>query len=449
MTSLTPADLATGYDTVIVAGVDMQGRLFGKRMPVRRFLRVVDEGIHVCSCVYAWDIEEDLGGAQVDYTGFHTGWHDFQLVPDLATLRKAAWLPGTAIVLGDSVAEDTGEPVAVSPRAVLRRQCDVLAKEGRAATAATELEFHLYRGTPEQLRTGGYRDLDPTTQARADYLITEGDALEEFFRPLRDCLEASDIPVEVAQVEYGLGQWEINLEYTDPLEMADRHVLFKSAVKHLATRAGMTATFMPRPLTEGMGSSCHIHTALTGDGEPVFYDAAAPHTASRTLLAAVAGILDHAAELMVWYAPTVNAGRRILSEDFAGNGTTWGYDNRTTTCRVLGKSPSANRVETRLPGSDVNPYLGIAAVLASMRDGIGRDLDPGAPFTGNAYAQDTVGTLPETLGEAARLFAASEFATAAFGKDVVDHYATFATHEWRTFLRAVSDFDRQRYLERS
>lgn len=447
--TLTLADLETGYDTVVLAGVDMQGRLFGKRMPVRRFLRGPTDGIHVCSCVYAWDVEQELGGIQVDYAGYHTGWHDFRLVPDLTTLRKAAWLPGTAIVLADSVAEDTGEPVAVSPRSVLRRQCDALAQDGRAATAATELEFFLYRGTPEQLRADGYRELRPTTQARADYLITEGDAYEEFFRPLRECLEESGVPVEMAQVEYGLGQWEVNLEYADPLEMADRHVLFKSAVKHLAARAGMTATFMPRPLTEDMGSSCHIHAGLTRDGEPLFYDADAPHTASRTLLAAVAGVLDHAADLMVWYAPTVNASRRNLSEDFAGHGITWGYDNRTTTCRVIGGSPAANRVEMRLPGSDVNPYLGIAAVLASMRDGISRELDPGAPAEGNAYAQDGVDALPETLGDAARRFAASQFATTAFGKDVVDHYAEFAAHEWRTFLRTVSDFDRQRYLERS
>lgn len=451
MTTLLASDLEqSGFHTVIIAGVDMQGRLFGKRMPVRRLARVQQDGIHVCTCVYGWDVDQNLDGLRVEFAGYHTGWHDFRLVPDLTTLRPAAWLDGTAICLGDSLDEATGELLPVAPRTILRRQVDALDAEGLTATVATELEFFLYRGTPADLRAGNYRDLVPTTSARSDYLITEGDALEDFFAAVRSKLEASGVPVELAQAEYGLGQWEINLEYGDPVETADRHVLFKTLVKHMAAKAGMTATFMPRPLTEDMGSSCHIHSALRrADGTALFHDQAAAHTATRQLLAAVAGVLENAPAVMPWYAPTVNGWRRVLSQDFAGNGLSWGFDNRTTTCRVITGGPHANRVETRLPGSDVNPHLAVAAVLASVRDGLRRDADPGPPHRTNAYA-DQAGEhrLPETLAQAAGAFRDSDFTVEAFGKDVVSHYYEVAMYEWRTFLRTVSDFDRMRYLER-
>ncbi|MGB3483315.1 MAG: glutamine synthetase family protein [Mycobacterium sp.] len=449
MTStLAVGDLrAAGIDTVVVAGIDMYGRLFGKRMPVRAFERILDSGLHVCSCVYAWDVDQDMDTLKVDYAGGHTGWHDFRLVPDLNTLRVATWLEGSAICLADSIDEKTGEPLPVAPRTILRRQVDALAGDGLTAYTATELEFHLYHGTPEELRRRGYRDLEPTTLARSDYAIDAGNAMEPFFRQLRNKLEDSGIPVEVAQAEYGLGQWEINLEYSTALETADRHVLFKSAVISLARNNGMTATFMPRPLTEGMGSSCHIHASVRGtDGSTPFYDGAADRTIGASLGHSVAGLLDRVADLMTFYAPTINSMRRIISNDFAGNGLTWGLDNRTTTCRIITGGPGDNRLEMRLPGADVNPYLATAAVLASMRDGMTRQLDPGAPCEGDGYANRHTG-LPVTLGDAADRLERSLFATGAFGEDVVGHYSTVARHEWMQFLHAVSDWDRNRYFE--
>ncbi|GLY65870.1 glutamine synthetase family protein [Amycolatopsis taiwanensis] len=436
-----------GIDTVVVAGVDMYGRLFGKRMPVRSFRRVIQAGVHVCTCVYAWDVTQDLGALKVDFAGGHTGWHDFRLLPDLTTLRRAAWLEGTAICLADSVDEDTGEPLSVAPRTILRDQIRRLSDDGLTPYTATELEFHLYHGTPERLRRAGYRDLDPTTLARSDYAIAPGNAMEPFFRTVRRTLEESGIPVEVAQAEYGLGQWEINLEYADALATADRHVLFKSAVQDLARSHGMTATFMARPLTDGMGSSCHVHVSIKDDsGGFPFYDGQAARTVSAPLSHAVGGLLDHTADLMLFYAPTVNSMRRILSTDFAGNGLTWGFDNRTTTCRLITGSPEANRLEMRLPGADVNPYLATAAVLASMRDGMARGTDPGEPSLGDAYSERHE-ELPDTLGEAADRFERSAFAAAAFQKNVTKHYAAVARNEWRDFLRSVSDWDRDRYFE--
>jgi glutamine synthetase len=444
---LQPADLGRlGIDTVIVAGADMQGRLFGKRMSPRVFAAKAADGLHVCSCVYAWDMAQSLG-LHVDFAGGHTGWHDFRLVPDLATLRRAAWLEDTAICLADSIDGHSGQPLPIAPRTILRGQADALASRGLRPYAATELEFYLYRGTPAELRAAGYRDMTPTTAAHADYNITEGNAMEPFFRGLRRALDDSGVPVEAAQVEYGYGQWEINLEYAGALEMADRHMLFKQATRDYAARHGYTATFMPRPLTGDLGSSCHIHASLRdAAGTPVFHDAGAGHQVSDLLRHAVGGVLRRAAELMCWYAPTINSYRRTTSQDFAGNGLTWGFDNRTVSTRVLTGAPSATRLEFRLPGADVNPYLGLAGVLASITDGLRARTEPGPPHAGDAYA--TAGSaLPVTLLDAAEAFSRSAFTAAAFGKDVVRHYHAVAEFEWKAFMSAVTDWERDRYLD--
>ena len=444
---LGPADLAAlGIDTVIVASVDMQGRLFGKRMTPEVFAAKAEEGLNVCTCVYAWDIAQSLG-LHVDFAGGHTGWHDFRLIPDLATLRRAAWLEHTAICLADSVEPDGREPLAVAPRTILRRQVGALAVGGLVPYAATELEFYLYRGTPSELRAAGYQDMVPTTEVHADYNITEGNAMEPFFRGLRRALNESGVPVEVSQVEYGHGQWEINLQYADAIEMADRHVLFKQATRDYAASHGYTATFMPRPMTDDLGSSCHIHVSLrTPDGIPLFSEPAAEHQVSDMLLNAVGGVLGHAAELMCWYAPTVNSYRRTNSEDFAGNGLTWGLDNRTVTTRVLAGAPSATRLEFRLPGADVNPYLALAGLLASVSDGIEQQTEPGPPQVGDAY-ESTRSPMPTTLHEAAESFSNSPFVAGTFGKNVVSHYHAVATFEWNDFQRSVTDWERTRYLD--
>jgi glutamine synthetase len=434
--------------TVIIAGIDMYGRLTGKRIPVRRWKETEAEGLHVCSCVYAWDFAQELGKLHVDYAGDHTGWHDFRLVPDATTLRRAAWLDGTAIVLADSVEEHSDQLVPVAPRSILRHGIEKMSATSRQAHVATELEFHLYKGTPAELRARGHRDLEPTTDVHSDYNITEGDLHEQFFSSVRTALESSGVPVEVAQVEYGPGQWEINLEYSTPLEMADRHALFKHIVRYVAARNEMTATFMPRPTTHGMGSSCHVHVSLRDADEiPLFHDENDEKNVSPMMRNAVGGVLQTTPEFMLWYAPTVNSMRRILTQDFAGNGLTWGFDNRTSTCRLITGTPMSSRLEMRLPGADTNPYLAVAALLASIRVGIDRQLDPGPPLIGNGYAATTATPLPRTLGEAAQAFRRSVIARECFGDDVVEHYAALGDNEWSTFLTAVTDWDRDRYLD--
>jgi glutamine synthetase len=446
-TPLEPGSLdRLGIDTVIIAGADMQGRLFGKRMSPRVFAAKAEAGLSVCTCVYAWDMAQSLQGLHVDFAGPHTGWHDFRLVPDLGTLRRAAWLEETAICLADSVDARTGQLLPIAPRTILREQADVLARQGLHPSAATELEFYLYHGTPAELRAAGFRNMTPTTDVHADYNITEGNLMEPFFRGLRRALDDSKVPVEVAQVEYGHGQWEINLDHADALEMADRHMLFKQAVRDYAAQHGYTATFMPRPATGDLGSSCHMHLSLRGtDDSPVFHDAAADHGISDSLRHAVGGVLAHAPELLCWYAPTINSYRRTNSQDFAGNGLTWGFDNRTVTTRVLSGDPGSTRLEFRLPGADVNPYLGLAGLLASVNDGIQARTDPGPAATGDAYAAAQP-ALPATLHDAAEEFARSAFTATAFGKDVISHYYAVAELEWNSFMMTVTDWERDRYL---
>lgn len=445
---LTADDLLSErFDTVVLATVDVQGRLVGRRLSPRTFVDKVLSGIHLCTCTLAWDIDQSLDGISLDYAGIHTGWHDYVVRPDVSTLRVAGWSERTAICLGDAV-DDRGELVPIAPRTILRRQLEALDALGLTASASTELEFFLYRESYEAARRSDYAALVPTTNRHSDYTIQETEDLEYFFRPTRAALEASGLHVEMSQGEWGLGQWEMNLGHDAPLAMADAHALFKLGVKTMGSRAGLAASFMARPTTEaGIGSSCHVHVSLRDRaGTAIYHDADDPRGISTTIRQSVGGVLDRAPELMLWYAPTINSYRRTGSEDFAGRGATWGFDNRTVTCRVVEGGPAATRLEYRVPGADVNPYLALAAVLASVRDGIERTLDPGEPTLGNGYERD-VAPLPETLDRATGCWERSDFVRKAFGADVQAHYATLARHECRSFNQSVTDWERRRYFE--
>ena len=449
MTTLTPDELLTeGFRTVVVTSADVTGRLVGKRFTPDVFRRLVDEGVALSSCVLGWDLDQWPGPVQA-YTGHHTGWHDVRLVPDLATLRPAGWLDRTAICVADFVAMRGDELVEVAPRTILRREIERMDAAGSRAQVASELEFHLYRGTYATARREGYQVLEPTTLARADYTVQAGNQHETFFARLRDALEDSRLDPWTSQVEWGLGQWEVNLRHRDPLEMADRHVLFKLAVRDLADAHGLAATFMAKPFADTTGSSCHFHLSLTGaDGAPLFHDPAGDHGASADLLHAVGGVLHHAPELTVLYAPTVNSYRRIAGAEFSGNGLSWGWDSRMVSCRVLAESPEGTRLEWRVPGADVNPYLGIAALLASARDGIASQTDAGEPLMGEDWERP-VPPLPAALGASVDAFRGSPFAAATFGDAVVAHYAEAGRWEWERFLAAdaVGGWERRRYFE--
>ena len=273
---LEPAGIAT----VIVTSADVSGRLVGKRFAPDVFRRHIEEGVALSSCVLGWDVDQ-WPGPQQAYTGHQTGWHDVRLVPDLSTLRRAAWLDRTAICVADFVEMEDDDLVAVAPRTILRRQIEHVENAGFTPQVASELEFALYRGTYDDGRANGYETLRPTTLARADYTVQAGDRYEDFFAEVRDALTESEIGPWTSQVEWGLGQWEINLEYQRALEMADRHILFKLAVRDMAAAAGMAATFMPKPFGDTTGSSCHLHLSLVTRAAPMCSTIPTPNTASR------------------------------------------------------------------------------------------------------------------------------------------------------------------------
>jgi glutamine synthetase len=445
---MNPQELeAAGVRTLILVAPDMQGRLFGRRMPLAQFFERAD-GIEVCTCALAWDVGQELG-VNVDFAGFQTGWHDFRLAPDLSMLRLLGWHEGMAVCFAD-VVEPDGTPVRVAPRNILKRQVERLRDLGYEASVGSELEFFLYATSYDDAQAQDYRGLKPSTRYHADYLVSPGNLLAGFFDRLRDGAERTGVGLELEQGEWGLGQWELNMRHGPALQTADHHTLFKMAVKEVAQLEGMSATFMARPSTEEIGSSGHLHVSLrTLDGAPAFHDAGAERRLSPAYRHAVGGVLAHAAELMPWYAPTINSYRRVARDELvAGSGATWGYDNRTTSIRTVGQSPDALRMEFRLCGADNVAHLSIAAVLASIADGIERGLDPGDPVTGNAYETERE-PLPEDLREASRTFRASAFARAAFGDDVVDHYAAVADFEWKQFMAQVTDWEIRRYYEQA
>lgn len=441
-----------GYHTVIVATPDLQGRLVGRRVPAESFGRVIEDGVDVCTCVFAWDIEQTLALIEADafpLCGMHNGLPDVSLMPDLTTLRPAAWLTGIAICLADPYDRTKAQVLPISPRVILKQQVDRLAQQGLRSKVGTELEFYLFLNEPRELRTSGFRALEPTTIAPADFMIHEGNTYEPFFHQLRSDLAASGIEMEAAQSEWGTGQWEMTFRYGDPLEMADRHAIYKLAVRDAAQAAGMSATFMAKPLEGQPGSSCHVHLSMVDAEERVvFWDDAAHDHLSQVMRSAVAGVLSQLTDFMAWYAPTVNSYRRANSADVAGWGRTWGADNRTTSVRVVGRTPKDLRFEFRLPGADTNPYLTLGALIASVRAGIESAAVPPAVTVGNGYSAPIDPDIPTHLGEAATAFRASRFARAELGDEIVDHFSTLLDHEWRTFLGAVSDWDLQRYFDK-
>jgi glutamine synthetase len=451
---LDPDDLVeAGIRTVIVASPDLTGRLVGRRVPVEGFPRVVEKGVDVCTCVYAWDVDQSfdvIGNNLLPLCGMHNGVPDVTFRPDLTTLRRAAWLDGVAVCLADPYEHHTDELLPISPRTILRSEVGAYDRLGLQPWTGTELEFFLFKNDPRELRMNGFRGLEPTTLYPSDFMIHEGNVYEPFFQKLRSDLRESGILMEAAQSEWGTGQWEMTFVYTDPLEMADRHALYKLAVRDVAAMNGMSVTFMARPFTDQAGSSCHVHLSMTdGDGQPAFWDEDGPHHMSRTMNAAIAGVLEHAPEVMIWYAPTINSYRRSnATDDVAGWGRTWGVDNRTASVRVVGESPSDLRMELRLPGADTNPYLTLTGLLASARDGIERGLQAPPETTGNAYLEPHDPDMPRLLHEATALWAASDFTRQQWGQEIVDHFRVMAEHESRVFHATVSDWDLHRYFDR-
>jgi glutamine synthetase len=381
----------------------------------------------------------------VPFAGGRTGWHDVRLRPDLATLRPFSGAPGTAVCLAD-VVDAAGAPVAVAPRTILRRQGEQAARLGFAVRLATELEFYVFQGTTRAARGRRFRDLEPTTPARVAYGVGSHGVEEALIRPLRAELAAAGIAVAACQPEAGLGQWEVNLDPADPLEMADRHALYKAAVKELALRADLTVTFMAKPVADDLGSSCHLHCSLLADGRPVFPEAPGSADLSATGRRFLGGLLRHLDASALCFAPYANSYKRPLAGMAAGGVVAWGHDNRTVALRVAGTGDTL-RIEHRYPGADVNPYLAAAALLAAGLEGVASGHDPGPPVAGDGDERGDLPRPPASLGDALAAFERSSFGAAAFGAEVAAHYAALARGEWQAYLRAVTDWELLRAFE--
>jgi glutamine synthetase len=426
-------------DTVVCAFTDMQGRLVGKREHGAFFVsESAEHGLEGCNYLLGLDMEMD---PQPGYAmaSWERGYGDFHLLPDLATLRRIPWLEGTALVLCDVAWED-GAPVVASPRQVLRAQVERARAAGLEAMVGSELEFYLLKESYAEAHANHFRELTPSVPYILDYHVLGTTYDEGLIRQIRNGMVGAGIPVESSKGEAWPGQHEINLRYADAVTMADNHVIYKNGAKEIAHQNGCSVTFMAKPDHTWIGSSCHVHMSLWRDGSNAFADE------GELFESFLAGWIAAAKELALFLAPNVNSYKRYAAGSWAPTTLAWGRDNRTCGFRIVGHG-AAKRVETRIPGGDVNPYLAFAALLAAGLHGIEQKLELPPALEGNAYASDAE-RFPSTLREAIAALENGHVARAAFGDEVVDHYLNYGRTEQRLFDQVVTCWERERLFER-
>ncbi len=442
--------VSTGaVDTVLAVFPDMQGRLAGKRYTGRTFLAQAKGGWEGCDYLLGCDIEnEPLPG----YASFswELGYGDFMIRPDLGTLVLVPWLNRTALVLGDVEGKDH-QPLEVAPRQILKRQVARAAARGLTIRVASELEFYVFHDSYERAADKHWRDLDTAGRYIEDYHILQTSKEEPLMQALRQHFDALGFEVENSKGEWGPGQEELNLAHAEPVEMADRHAIFKHGVKEVAALMGRAVTFMAKWNTNLAGSSNHLHSSIRDakSGKTLGWADKGPAHMSGTLQHWVAGQLACGQAFSVFHAPYVNSYRRYQAGTFAPTRLVAGTDNRTCGMRILGHSPAAIRVENRCPGADANPYLAFAATIAAGLHGIEQALPFGGLYTGNAYLDPAVPEVPKTLYDAIRALDGSTVARAAFGDLVVDHYVNTARQEQAVYDKRVSSIDLERNFERA
>jgi glutamine synthetase len=440
-------------DTVLTVLPDLYGRLVGKRITGHFFCgEVLGHGMHVCDYLLACDMEMDpVPGYR--FASWADGYGDVHCVPDLTTLRRASWLERTAVVLCDVLDEERETLVDVAPRSILKRQVERAAAAGLRAMGASELEFFILRETYESAHQKSFENLETFGWYVEDYHTLQGVKVEGLVGAIRRHLDGSGVPVEFSKGEWGPGQHEINVRYTDFLEMADRHVIYKQLAKEVAIQQGLAVTFMAKFDERHAGSSMHMHSSLwsVDSGKPLFA-ADPPLDGDLSRLPDhfrwwLGGLMRHARGSTLMFAPYVNSYKRFRAGSFAPTGIAWSYDNRTAGFRIVGKGSSL-RVECRIPGADGNPYLAFAATLAAGLDGIENRIEPPPMFRGDVYAAEGLPTIPRSLPEAISEFEASPLFKRAFGEAVVEHLVHFARTEQRKFDEVVTSWERRRFLER-
>ncbi len=432
-------------DTVIIAFTDMQGRLVGKRASARLFLEeIAEHGAEACNYLLAVDVEMNTVAGYA-LSSWEHGYGDMVLKPDLSTLRRIPWLVGTAMVTADLAWLD-GTPVNPDPRRILKRQLARLAERGLEAHVGTELEFIVFENGYRDAWARKYEGLTPASDYNIDYALMASSRMEPLLRDIRNGMDGAGMYCEGVKGECNLGQQEIAFRYTDALATCDNHSIYKNGAKEIADQHGQALTFMAK-FNEREGNSCHIHLSVRGtDGEPVMADEGRQHGFSKLMEHWLAGQLATLRELTLFFAPNINSYKRYVEGSFAPTAVAWGIDNRTCALRVVGHGHSL-RAENRVPGGDVNQYLAVAALIAGGLYGIEHELELEPMLEGNAYASDAP-RVPSSLREAMALFAESEVAVEAFGKDVVEHYLNNARIEQAAFDAAITDWERVRGFER-
>jgi glutamine synthetase len=436
-------------DTVLSVVVDMQGRLMGKRMQAEFFVESAWEETHCCNYLLATDMEMNTVAGFAS-TSWEAGYGDYIMKPDLDTLRLIPWLEGTALVMCDFLDHQTHEEVPHAPRSILKKQIARLKAMGMKAMMASELEFFLFKESYEEAQEKSHAGLTPISAYNEDYHIFQTTKEEGVMRAIRNGLNGADIPVENSKGEADAGQEEINVRYADALTMADRHAIIKNGCKEIAWAKGHAISFMAKWSYEAAGNSSHVHQSLWNlEGKPLFHDPGAEHGMSQVMQHYLAGLLHHSSELTYFLAPYINSYKRFVDDTFAPTRAVWSLDNRTAGYRICGAGTSAIRVECRIGGADLNPYLGMAALLAAGIDGIENKRALGPAFVGNAYEGDEAGKIPGTLRDALETLDASKMLRSAFGDDVIDHYLHAGRWEQREQDRRVTDWEVSRGFERA
>jgi glutamine synthetase len=371
--------------------------------------------------------------------------------PDLTTLRRTPWLEGTALVLCDMLDHKTHKVVPHSPRAILQKQIARLEALGMKPLMASELEYYLFNESFEAAQQMGYRNMNTASAYNEDYHILQTTKEEDVVRAIRNGLYGAGIPVECSKGEASAGQGEINVKYDEALVMADRHSITKNACKEIAFAKGRSLTFMAKWSYDHAGNSSHVHQSLWSmDGkESLFYDPDKQYGMSDLMCHYMAGLLAHASEITYFLAPYINSYKRFAEGTFAPTKAIWSLDNRTAGYRLCGDNSKGIRVECRVGGGDLNPYLAFAALLAAGIDGIENKMELEPEFKGNAYDGDNLREIPTTLRAATVALDESEFLRQAMGDDVINHYVHAAKYEQFEYDRRVTDWEVARGFERS
>jgi len=432
---------------VKIAYVDIDGILRGKYISKEKFLSAAEGGTTFCNVIFGWDAN-DVAYDNGAYTGWHSGYPDAPARLDLSTFRKIPWENDVPFFLGELL-DKGGKPSHVCPRQLIKKLAAQAEAMGFATVFAQEFEWFNFEETPDSAREKNYRDLKPITPGMFGYSILRTTLRNPFFHDLYKDLRSFGVPVEGLHTETGPGVLEAAIDHTDVVTAADRATLFKSAVKEIAYRHGIMATFMAKISEQLPGCGGHVHQSLWDKQRKknLFHSKDDPDGMSELFRQYLAGQLVCLPEILPLYAPTVNSYKRLVEGAWAPTTITWGFDNRTVALRVLGGAKSS-RLETRVIGSDVNPYLAMAGALASGLYGISKKLKLKHKATkGNGYRDESGGRLPSTLEEATERMSKSQIAREILGSDFVEHFVQTRRWEWKQHLKAVTDWEMRRYFD--